>query len=75
MSNKSELAISVVVTIVCATGSIWGWLGGACADLDPCTGVRNCTENDACLGTWVYTLAALGGTLTVWVEVRGRLKK
>ena len=73
--SRSELAISVIVTIVFAAGALWGWLGGSCTNLDPCVGVRNCTENDGCLGTWVYTLAALGGALTVWVEVRERLKK
>ena len=75
MSNKSELTIFVIATIFCAAGALWGWLGGSCTNLDPCTGVRNCTENDGCFGTWVFTLAALIGALAVWTEVRERLKK
>lgn len=71
MSNKSELTGFVMGTVFCAAGAMWGWLGGACADLDPCKGVRNCTQNDGCFATWVFTI----GALAVWVEVRERLKK
>ena len=73
--SRSELAISVIVTIVFAAGALWGWLEGSCTNLAPCKGVRNCTENDGCFGTWMFTLAALIGALAVWVEVRERLKK
>lgn len=72
--SRSELAVSVMVTVFFATGAMWGWLGGGCANLDPCVGVRNCTRNDGCFTTWVYTLATLIGALAVWVEVRERKK-
>ena len=73
--SRSELAGFVMGTVFSAAGAMWGWLGGSCADLDPCVGVRNCTQNDSCFGTWVFTLAALIGALAVWTEVRERLQK
>ena len=40
--SRSELAGFVMGTVFSAAGAMWGWLGGSCADLDPCVGVRNC---------------------------------
>ncbi len=73
--SRSELAVSIMATVFFGVSALWGWLSGSCTNLDPCKGVRNCTENDGCFGTWVFTLAALIGALAVWVEVRERLKK
>lgn len=73
--SRSELTVSIMATVFFGVIALWGWLSGSCTNLDPCKGVRNCTENDGCFGTWVFTLAALIGALAVWVEVRERLKK
>ena len=73
--SRSELAVSIMATVFFGVIALWGWLSGSCTNLDPCKGVRNCTENNGCFGTWVFTLAALIGALAVWVEVRERLKK
>ena len=38
--SRSELAGFVMGTVFCAAGALWGWLGGSCTNLDPCTGVE-----------------------------------
>ena len=75
MPTKSGLIVFAIISVIGIVGGIWLLNEGACANLDECTGIRNCDKGESCSAAFFSAVMGVGGIIVTVHDVITRHMK